>query len=746
MFGGLITRTPRVFKSHSREDMEAKHDALTAHTSHDMNRVEKSRKTCYMYLQEFVEHPGFDIFFACVVIANAVFVGLDVENNIKSPTTPRPVSLDVAQYTFTVLFSAELGLRFAGGGVYNMICSEDWMWTILDVVVVATSIWEIAFQLIYVLQGEDVNDTSVTGLSSLKAFRIIRVTRILKTAQLVRIFRFVMALRTVLTLVQSVVHTLKALLWAMLLLLLIVYVFAVLFAQAVHDYKIDAGNPPLSEREESASQIYFASLTETMLTLFMSIAGGVSWEEPVSTLKEISGWWTALYFAYIASRLFVNSEVHARHQDTDMFVYSVVQQALLAEAFTYFAVLNVVTAVFCQSAIESASKDHTTVVQNMLDNKAAHLQKLRELFSKIGDESTGAITFGVFEEKISDQPVRDYFETLGLDVWDPWAFFKLLDTDGGGSVEVEEFFMGCLRFSGQASAMDVGKIIQDQSWLMKNQGRFQSYMEQELVKLREDLASFIATASCAPNVKLLCNMKARPAMARPPKTRAAPASPAPSRRLHFKQPDVNAGSAPSSPVFVNQSGSPIIFYVPPCSSGGELRRLITAGGGKVSEKAGKNVINLMPEGLKHKKLQKLEDAISSSFVVDCMSRKTLLPLSTYRLAGAAAPAQAAGSAASAPSRAPAAKASPAHPAGGQKREKFTREDDAALVEWVRKNPDLKSQGKDIWVRAANAKAVYAEPLPTSIEGEEGRWFAKSHGLWGCSPRPSSGTCSTIQSL
>lgn len=197
-------------------------------------------------------------------------------------------------------------------------------------------------------------------------------------------------------------------------------------------------------------------------------------------------------------------------------------------------------------------------------------------------------------------------------------------------------------------------------------------------------------------------MKARPAMAHPPKTRAAPASPAPSRRLHFKQPDVNAGSAPSSPVFVNESGSPMIFYVPPCSSGGELRRLITAGGGKVSEKAGKNVINLMPEGLKHKKLQKLEDAISSSFVVDCMSRKTLLPLSSYRLG--AAP-QAAGSAASAPSRAP-AKASPAHAARGQKREKFTREDDAALVEWVRKNPDLKSQGKDIWVRAANAKVTH----------------------------------------
>ena len=144
-----------------------------------------------------------------------------------------------------------------------------------------------------------------------------------------------------------------------------------------------------------------------------------------------------------------------------------------ASGFTYFAVLNVVTAVFCQSAIESAQKDHATVVQNMLDNKESHLQKLRTLFSKMGAEEAGGITFGMFEEKINSQAVREYFETLGLDVWDPWSFFKLLDSDGGGFVEVEEFFLGCLRFSGAAKAMDVGKLIQDQTWLIRSQGRFQ---------------------------------------------------------------------------------------------------------------------------------------------------------------------------------------------------------------------------------------------------------------------------------
>ena len=38
------------------------------------------------------------------------------------------------------------------------------------------------------------------------------------------------------TLIASIVHTLKSLVWALLLLALIAYVFAVLFMQAVHGY------------------------------------------------------------------------------------------------------------------------------------------------------------------------------------------------------------------------------------------------------------------------------------------------------------------------------------------------------------------------------------------------------------------------------------------------------------------------------------------------------------------------------
>ena len=37
-------------------------------------------------------------------------------------------------------------------------------------------------------------------------------------------------------------------------------------------------------------------------------------------------------------------------------------------------------------------------------------------------------------------------------------------------VEVEEFLMGCLRLRGPATAIDMGKVIRDQNWLVQTLG------------------------------------------------------------------------------------------------------------------------------------------------------------------------------------------------------------------------------------------------------------------------------------
>jgi len=356
--------------------------------------------------------------------------------------------LQAFQIAFTVLFLGELMIRVLAGGV-RIFWGEDWIWSLLDLFIVLSSIWEIVMQIVNSqMQG-------ALGVSSLKALRILRLTRIFKTAQVMRIFRFVIALRT---LVRSILHTLKALVWAMLLLFLIVYVFAVLFTQTVSGAMVDLDKTVLELRHVDR---YFGSLPYTMLSLFMSITGGVSWEAVITPLGYISPVWACLFLFYIA--------------------------------FTYFAVLNVVTGVFCQSAIESAQNDHLTVAQSLIDNRAAHVQRLRTLFSEIGTDS--CITFHVFEEKMRDPAVKEYFDTLGINVYDVWSFFKLLDVDGGGFVEPEEFFEGCLQFRGQARAIEVGKVLQDQQWLIRSQSKFQSFVEEELNTVKFRISSLVEILS-----------------------------------------------------------------------------------------------------------------------------------------------------------------------------------------------------------------------------------------------------------
>ncbi|CAK9113420.1 unnamed protein product [Durusdinium trenchii] len=384
-------------------------------------------------LQDFVRHPAFDGFFAMIVLINCFFIAFEVQESIWNDA-PQSVFLTATQYAFSAIFTIELILRFAAFGC-SLFCSDEWSWICLDTLIVLTSLVEVVGNVAVAITQDEALANSVLNISGFKAFRIIRVTRILKTLRLVRVFRFVMALRT---LVTSIVYTLRSLFWAMALLV-----------EAVSDYvQNNPGVLPFEENE--AVTRYFASLPHTMLTLFMSISGGVSWEEVIAPLRIISYLWVFVYVGYIS--------------------------------FTYFAVLNVVTGVFCQSAIDSAQNDHANVVQSMLANKEAHVEKIKQLFSRLGADKTGVITYGMFEEGLQSPAVTEYFDTLGLDVWDAWSFFKLLDLDAGGSVEIEEFFKGCLRLRGQARGVDLGKLLHDQRWLIKAQGRFQSYVE---VKLRE---------------------------------------------------------------------------------------------------------------------------------------------------------------------------------------------------------------------------------------------------------------------
>lgn len=394
------------------------------------------------------EHPLFEVFFTLIILSNAIFIGIETQHYIDYPDDARWDFFYVT-VVFTTLFIFELIMRVLAYGRKVFCGSDDWMWGWLDVTICITGVLQLTDDFYLLTQHGD-GDSSTN--SSVRAFRIIRVARILRAVRVVRVLRFVTALRT---LVMSIFHTLKALFWALVLLILIVYVFATLFSFAVHEYKHIEGELPAAQQE--VAERHFNSVPRTMLSLFMAISGGMNWRELVYVLEEISVAWEFCFLFYVS--------------------------------FTYFAVLNVVTAVFCQAAIDSAQQDQASVIQSILENKEMHLDKIRALFSQFGGEECNTITFAMFESTIQEPKVREYFESLGLDIWDAWSFFKMLDLDNGGEVEIDEFLMGCLRLRGNARAVDVGKLIHDQNWLIKNFGRFQGHVEVQLSHLLGLMAS-----------------------------------------------------------------------------------------------------------------------------------------------------------------------------------------------------------------------------------------------------------------
>jgi len=464
--------SPTIFKSFSQTERNLHISAANAHANHLRKRFAElgfvtgthRKRDTTSCAQRIVDHPAFDIFFALAVIANSVFIGVEVQILLDNYGKPTDLAVQVARDVFVGLFFIELLLRILADG-FRQYWGSDWMWMWLDTIVVLSSLWELGVDIAFYIQDQDgIENPALAGVTGFKAFRIIRITRIVKTVRILRVFRFVMAFRTLIT---SILHTIQSLCWALLLLVLIMYVFAVLFTQAVNGYILD-GNP-MSAEDHAASLKYFSSVADTMLSLFMSVAGGVSWEV-ISPLKSIGVMWVFAFLVYMS--------------------------------FTYFAVLNVVTAVFCQKAMDNAQNDHVAVVQSMLANKEAHLKKMSALFSQLGaDEDGGVITFAMFEEQINNPAVKAYFETLGLDIWDAWSFFKLLDLDGGGAVELEEFFRGCLRLHGQARSIDIGTVMHDQRWLIRNQGQFHGYVESQLKALSEQMSLLTGRRYKMPDIK-----------------------------------------------------------------------------------------------------------------------------------------------------------------------------------------------------------------------------------------------------
>lgn len=105
---------------------------------------------------------------------------------------------------------------------------------------------------------------------------------------------------------------------------------------------------------------------------------------------------------------------------------------------------------------------------------------------------------GLFQAQLNSRQMDEYFKTIDLSLSEAESLFKLLDFEDTGTIDAEEFVMGCLRIHGSAKAIDLTTLMCTVHVMQKQWREHAIFVEEALQKLapgRETTSSRSSMAS-----------------------------------------------------------------------------------------------------------------------------------------------------------------------------------------------------------------------------------------------------------
>merc|ERR550532_3496428 len=196
----------------------------------------------------------------------------------------------------------------------------------------------------------------------------------------------------------SIVGSLRILFWSIMMLGLIMYIFGICFLQAVTAH-LQETEPLVLQKTSVEEDImeHWGSVETSMRTLLMAITGGNDWKELAAPLWQVGAHYYILFLFYIA--------------------------------FIVFAVLNLLTGIFVDQAMQMAALDRDNVIHEALEKEDSFARNMRDLFASVDADQSGQITWKEFNTHAKDKNVQRYFAAMELDVSDAKQLFTLLDNN-----------------------------------------------------------------------------------------------------------------------------------------------------------------------------------------------------------------------------------------------------------------------------------------------------------------------------
>jgi hypothetical protein len=227
--------------------------------------------------------------------------------------------------------------------------------------------------------------------------------------------------------------------------------FAVAITQLVADHVIDAKSKDSPVPENDPLFFFFGSLADTLFTLFMTLAGGIDWKDAAVPLREVG------YMSLI------------------LYVFFVVIMIL--------CVLNVLTGIFCQCAIEAAANDKENIIMLQMSDRERYIATLTGVFQEIDESGDGTCSLQEFKAHIHDKSVQALLSSLEIEIHDALTLFEMLDANATGDVDLDEFITGCITLRGSAKAVQIEKMQCMTRHLMAEQNKLHAMLKLLLSRL-----------------------------------------------------------------------------------------------------------------------------------------------------------------------------------------------------------------------------------------------------------------------
>jgi len=368
-------------------------------------------------------HSNF-FFIACslIIVANTLIVAIEAEHGIREEFN-RVNGKAVAEWqlgwidnTFTLWFVLELLLRIYADR-FLFVFGPDRFWNFLDAFLVLASLLELVLEL--VLEGPTIPDLA-----------FLRILRMFRIARLGKVILKVKALNVLRTMLYTIANSGRVLLWALILVVLVNFTFAIVFSEAVRGHlstfetnAINDGN----QEDLNMMQTKFGGLPKIMDRLFEATSGGADWADHAEVLAQIGNVYYYVWCLYVFGML--------------------------------IGILNVVTGLFVDNAVQVSLKDRNEVIMAQRDKQRQAMIDLRSIFREADVDHSQTLTWEEFKSHLSKLEVQTHFETLGISVTDLKELFSTLDRHEDGTVDITEFVGGFMHLKGSATRIDLVSLI-----------------------------------------------------------------------------------------------------------------------------------------------------------------------------------------------------------------------------------------------------------------------------------------------